>query len=274
MHRITILIGSALCLFLTASLATINGQSEPPRKTKCPTVKVKGPTKSKGAKTISYKAQINNFAPGARPIFNWSVVGGYIVEGEGLHLIRVQPLDGEIRTTLIIENIPAGCPTNSDSIVTEITDFPTMHPPPIVSSIVTSVSLITRPCPPGTRSETCTPSVSEVQLTANAVSHHFDVMLYTWSVTAGRLKGEGKTITWDLSGVASGTHTVMVEVGYFGLKAGGSATVTVADCADCKVSGVEMTVPLPFRDATIPSELPLPTRGTLHVLRRPAGTLR
>lgn len=266
MDRITILIGSALCLFLTTSFATINGRSEPERKTKCPTVKVKGPTKSKGAKTISYRAQINNFAGGARPIFKWSVVGGYIVEGEDLHLITVQPLDGEIRTTLIIENFPAGCPTNSASILTEITDIPTMHPPPIVSSIVTSVSLITRPCPPGTRSETCTPSVSEVQLTANATSPHFDAILYTWSVTAGKLKGEGKTIIWDLSGVASGTYTVTVEVGYFQLKAGRAATVTIADCTDCR-----KVTPT---NATKLSECPSLRRVPWHALPRSTDTLR
>jgi hypothetical protein len=55
-------------------------------------------------------------------------------------------------------------------------------------------------------------------------------------VTGGRLSGEGRTVTWDLSGVANGSYTATVEVDDGNMhKVPGSVTVTVADCANCKV---------------------------------------
>ena len=105
---------------------------------------------------------------------------------------------------------------------------------PTVSSVSTSISSILRPCPPNTRT-TCTPTGNEVQLTANASDPDNDQLLYTWSVTGGRLSGEGKTVTWDLTGVANGTYTATVEVNDGNQHtANGSATVTVADCSPCE----------------------------------------
>ncbi|HSE33635.1 MAG TPA: hypothetical protein VLA93_18835, partial [Pyrinomonadaceae bacterium] len=111
-------------------------------------------------------------------------------------------------------------------------------PPPNVApeirSVTASISTVTRPCPEGTSSTTCTPSGNEVTLTADAVDANNDQLLYTWSVTGGRLSGEGRTVTWDLSGVANGTYTATVEVDDGNMhKVSGSATVTVADCTGC-----------------------------------------
>lgn len=98
-----------------------------------------------------------------------------------------------------------------------------------------SMSSITRPCPPGESSDSCTASGSEVQLTANATDPDNDTLLYTWSVTGGRLSGEGRSVAWDLSGVANGTYTATVEVNDGNQHtANGVATVTVADCTGCK----------------------------------------
>lgn len=240
MNRSTI--WALFCLFLITSPSAISGQSASPQSVnkKCPTVDVKGPRKSKALKTVSYAAQIKHFPTGAQPIFRWSITGAYILEGRDSQMITVRALAREVRATLVIENFPSGCRLNRDSIVTEITEIPYVHPPPVISAIYTSPSLITRPCPPGSRSDTCAPSFNEVELTAealvNAPDGHFDKLLYRWFVTAGRLKGEGKTVIWDLSGVGSGTYTVTVEVEYFDLKASGTATVKVADCRDCKAT--------------------------------------
>jgi hypothetical protein len=103
--------------------------------------------------------------------------------------------------------------------------------PPTVSTVSTSISSILRPCPPGQNPIDCTPTGNEVQLTANATDPDNDTLLYTWSVTGGRLTGEGRTVAWDLSGVAAGTYTATVEVDDGNQhKASGSATVTVGDC--------------------------------------------
>jgi PKD domain len=110
---------------------------------------------------------------------------------------------------------------------------PHVNAPPS-GSVSASTSTISRPCPPGTSSTSCTPSGNEVQLTANFTDPDNDTLLYTWSVTGGRLTGEGRAVTWDLTGVANGTYTATVEVNDGnGGTANGNTTVTVADCTGC-----------------------------------------
>jgi hypothetical protein len=71
-------------------------------------------------------------------------------------------------------------------------------------------------------------------LTANAADADNDTLLYTYSVTGGRLSGEGRMVTWDLSGVAAGTYTATVEVSDGNNHtATSSTTVTVAECTGC-----------------------------------------
>jgi hypothetical protein len=121
-----------------------------------------------------------------------------------------------------------------------------LPPPPNrepTGSASASMSSITRPCPEGTRSDTCTPSGSEVGLTANYTDPDNDTLLYTWSVTGGKLTGEGKAVTWDLSGVANGSYTATVTVNDGNTHiVTGSATVTVADCTGCAAPIVCPTV--------------------------------
>ncbi len=123
---------------------------------------------------------------------------------------------------------------------------------PVVTAVTPSPSAIVRPCPPGTSSPNCTPSGDSVTLVADARDENNDQLLYTWSVTGGRLSGEGRQVTWDLSGVQNGTYTATVEVndGNMG-KANGSATVTVADCTGC----VKPPPPCPTVSVSCPSEV-------------------
>src|SRR6185436_17646123 len=107
---------------------------------------------------------------------------------------------------------------------------------PVVNAVRPSPSAIVRPCPPPTSSTSCTPTGNEVTLVAEATDQNNDPLLYTWSVTGGRLSGEGRQVTWDLSGVQNGTYTATVEVNDGNQHtASGNTTVTVADCPDCKV---------------------------------------
>jgi hypothetical protein len=114
-----------------------------------------------------------------------------------------------------------------------------LPPPPNVAPIVSvsaSSAAITLPCPPGTSSDTCTPSATRsVELTAVATDADNDTLLYTWSVTGGTLSGEGRMVNWDLSGVNPGTYTASVEVndGNQHLVTG-TTTVTVAECTNCR----------------------------------------
>jgi len=107
--------------------------------------------------------------------------------------------------------------------------------PPMVHSITTSKSLITF-CPTtatGNSNLACSPD-REVKLVANATDSD-NTLLYTWTVTGGTLRGEGRAVTWDLSGLAEGSYTATVEVNDGSQHtANGSTTVTIALCSGCE----------------------------------------
>ena len=111
---------------------------------------------------------------------------------------------------------------------------PLINQPPTVTATA-SMSAVLRPCPPDTRSTTCTPTGDSVTLTADARDPENDQLLYTWSVTGGRLTGEGRSVTWDFSGVADGSYTATVEVNDGNQHtATSSVTVTVGVCTGCE----------------------------------------
>ena len=107
--------------------------------------------------------------------------------------------------------------------------------PPTVSTTASS-SYITRPCYEGTSSPTCPTSANYViQLTASASDPENDVLMYTWTVTGGKITGEGKNVTWDLTGSQNGSYTATVQVSDGSNPAvAGSASVSIADCRDCE----------------------------------------
>ena len=247
-----------MTLFLSTPLLVLQGHAniQQIEKRKCPAVQVKGPSKSKAFRNILYRAKVKDFSGATPLIFKWSLVGGVLIQGQGSDVITVDPRAREIRARLQIENFPAGCDSNSDTVVTRLTDIPRLDPPPMITSFKMSPVSIIRPCSPGAKSDTCASTGSEVQISVD-VAYPLDLdLLFTWYVTVGRLKGEGQTVIWDLSGVASGTYKVDVAAQYFQHIGTGSATVTITDCNDCK--------PVPTMDATKLSECPLPPRVTSH----------
>jgi len=127
---------------------------------------------------------------------------------------------------------------------------PPPNQPPSVS-VSASTSSINTACPEGQSSDSCTPTSSwEVQLTANATDPDNDTLLYTWSVTGGKITGEGKAVTWDLTGVNAGSYTATVEVNDGNQHVvPGSTTVTVAVCAGCHPP------PCPTISASCPSDV-------------------
>ena len=133
----------------------------------------------------------------------------------------------------------------------ERTPPPPPNQPPVVNAVRPSISSVLRPCPPPTLPENCTPTGDSVTLVADASDVDNDQLLYVWSVTGGRLTGEGRQVTWDLSGVQNGTYTATVEVNDGNMhKATGSATVTVADCT-CR----RPPPPCPTVSVSCPSEV-------------------
>jgi K319-like protein len=141
---------------------------------------------------------------------------------------------------------------------------------PVVTGVTPSMASILRPCPPGQSSSSCTATGSEVTLVANATDADNDQLLYTWSVTGGRLSGEGRQVTWDLSGVANGSYTATVEVNDGNQHtANGSTTVTVADCTGC----VPPPPPCPVVSVSCPTDVEAnqPITFTASVSNGPSG---
>ena len=74
----------------------------------------------------------------------------------------------------------------------------------------TSVSL---PCAPGTiPAEGTTCPEPTVRVTTTAVDPENDVLTYNYTVSGGRIVGQGANVTWDLSGVRPGTYTITAGV--------------------------------------------------------------
>ena len=109
--------------------------------------------------------------------------------------------------------------------------------PPVISSFSASTAVITLPCQDGyhSSSNSCpaSPNMS-VGLTANASDPDGDTLLYTYTVSGGRVSGEGANVKWDLSGVGPGKYTATVEVDDgCGCISFSSTEVTIASCPDC-----------------------------------------
>ena len=241
MKRTTILTFFASTLFLVVPLGSSIGNSPPQRaeKNKCPTIEVKGPKKSEAFNPFVYRSRVKDFPRGTRPIFKWSLIGARIIEGQGTDLIKVKPVAPSVTATLMLENAPAGCGSNKASFQTEMTNV-LYGLPPSIRFVELSPSSIVRPCSSGTRSETCSTTGNQLQVSADADAPPDAEVFFEWSVTAGRLTGEGRKVTWDLSGVATGTYTVTVTAQYSfagwtdGHISAGSATLTISECTDCK----------------------------------------
>ena len=109
---------------------------------------------------------------------------------------------------------------------------PVISDPPVVI-VKPSTSLILS-CPPATRSDGNCLTPGEVTLSATAGGPDVDAkLLFAWNVTAGRVRGEGPNVIWDLNGISAGTYKATVEVKDGQLAANDSTTVTIARCPDC-----------------------------------------
>jgi hypothetical protein len=107
---------------------------------------------------------------------------------------------------------------------------------PNVESVTLGEKRVTRPCPPGqVRREgaNCTDDMS-VSVSTVAKDPDNDVLTYNYTVSGGRIVGQGANVSWDLSGVQPGTYTVTVGVddgcGVCGQTK--TETITVENC-DC-----------------------------------------
>ncbi len=108
--------------------------------------------------------------------------------------------------------------------------------PPSVDSVTLGDTVITLPCPPGTRSRSggCNDNRS-VSVATRASDPENDVLTYNYTVSGGRIVGQGANVTWDLSNAQPGTYTITTGVddgcGVCGKT--DTKTITVENCTDC-----------------------------------------
>jgi len=119
-------------------------------------------------------------------------------------------------------------------------DFPNI--PADVTNVTLSDTVVTGACPPGQESASgaCSDS-STVRVSTTAVDVENDVLTYNYTVTGGRIVGQGANVDWDLTGVAPGTYTITTAVndgcGICGKT--DTRTITVEECRDCRTPVIE-----------------------------------
>jgi hypothetical protein len=105
-----------------------------------------------------------------------------------------------------------------------------------VTNLTLSQTEVVLPCPPGQQPRegvVCSDNMT-VQVTTTAVDPENDVLTYNYTVSQGRIVGQGANVSWDLTGVAPGTYTITAAVddgcGVCGQTQ--TKTITVRNC-DC-----------------------------------------
>jgi len=108
--------------------------------------------------------------------------------------------------------------------------------PADVNSLTLSQSQINLPCQPGFKSASggCNDSTT-INVTTAAADPENDVLTYNYTVSGGRIVGQGANVQWDLSGARVGTYTITAGVDDGCGICGKTQTQTVAikDCPDC-----------------------------------------
>ncbi len=128
-----------------------------------------------------------------------------------------------------------------------------------VTNILLSETRVTIPCAAGFRAAegaNCTDDMS-VNVTTTAVDPENDVLTYNYTVSGGRIVGQGANVQWDLTGSPAGTYTITAGVddgcGVCGKTQ--TSTIIVENCncvAVCECPTVSVTGP---GSATTPGDV-------------------
>lgn len=100
--------------------------------------------------------------------------------------------------------------------------------------LAASTNTITLPCAPGTRSDSCPATIPTTVQLAATITNFDKNPLYSYTVTGGRVSGGGSSVSWDLSGLAPGSYTAVVEVSDRKKHiVTASTVVSIVKCPDC-----------------------------------------
>lgn len=118
---------------------------------------------------------------------------------------------------------------------------PEINKPANVTAVDISDTEINLGCPPGTIAGSGCNENSSVSVRTTAADPENDTLVYNYTVSGGRIVGQGANVNWDLSGVRPGTYTITAGVddgcGVCGRTE--TKTITVKECADCQVPKCE-----------------------------------
>jgi hypothetical protein len=107
--------------------------------------------------------------------------------------------------------------------------------PANVNSVTLSNKEIVIPCAPGLKSNEPCPDGTTVNVSTSATDPENAVLTYNYTVSGGRIVGQGANVTWDLSGARPGTYTITAGVddgcGVCGQTK--TETITVRECTGC-----------------------------------------
>ncbi len=106
-----------------------------------------------------------------------------------------------------------------------------------VTNLTLSQAEVAAPCPAGQvprEGQTCSDNMT-VNVTTTAIDPENDVLTYNYTVSGGRIVGQGANVSWDLTGAAPGTYTITAGVddgcGVCGKTQTKTITVRTCDCA-------------------------------------------
>lgn len=107
--------------------------------------------------------------------------------------------------------------------------------PANVTALNVADSEVMLPCPPGTRSDSCSADGTNLGVSTTAVDPEGDVLTYNYTVSGGRIVGQGANVNWDVAGLQPGTYTITAGVndgcGVCGQTQ--TKTITIRECAGC-----------------------------------------
>lgn len=112
-----------------------------------------------------------------------------------------------------------------------------LNKPANVDSVSLSDNVITLPCPAGKkpRSGSCEDNKT-ISVATKASDPENDVLTYNYTVSGGRIIGQGANVSWDLSSAQPGTYTITTGVndgcGVCGRTDTQTITVKECDCTD------------------------------------------
>ncbi len=113
-----------------------------------------------------------------------------------------------------------------------------VNSPADVTGLTLSDRTVILPCPAGTKStsEACSDNQT-ISVSTTATDKDNDPLVYNYTVSGGRVVGQGSSVSWDLSGVRPGTYTITAGVddgcGICGQTK--TETVTVKECDSCSI---------------------------------------